>query len=161
MKVLIDSDTHRRDDNFYKVLAMEKPIDLLIHAGDSEGTEDEMERAAGVPMRGVAGNNDFFSLCPSEDAFMLGPHFTFLTHGHRFYISTSEETLLEEAKAIQARIVIFGHTHRPVAREEDGVLLLNPGSLTYPRQIGRKPSYIILNVDDDGTLDYEIRYLEN
>ena len=31
MKVLIVSDTHRRDENLERVLEKEKPIDCLIH----------------------------------------------------------------------------------------------------------------------------------
>lgn len=34
MKILIVSDTHRRDANLVEVLKKEKPLDLLIHLGD-------------------------------------------------------------------------------------------------------------------------------
>lgn len=39
MKILIVSDTHRKDDNLKKVIEQVKPIDMFIHLGDSEGSE--------------------------------------------------------------------------------------------------------------------------
>ena len=41
MKILIVSDTHRKDDNLRKVITENKPIDMLIHLGDAEGSEDK------------------------------------------------------------------------------------------------------------------------
>ena len=60
MKVLIVSDTHRNEDNLIEVLEREKNLDLLIHCGDVEGAEDEIEHYAGCETVFVAGNNDFF-----------------------------------------------------------------------------------------------------
>lgn len=39
MKILIVSDTHRKDGNLYDVIEKEKPLDMLIHLGDAEGSE--------------------------------------------------------------------------------------------------------------------------
>ena len=39
MKILIVSDTHRRDENLKFVIEEEKPFDMLIHLGDVEGSE--------------------------------------------------------------------------------------------------------------------------
>ena len=60
MKILIVSDTHRNEDNLIEVLEKEKNLDLLIHCGDVEGAEDEIEHYAGCKTVFVAGNNDFF-----------------------------------------------------------------------------------------------------
>jgi len=38
MKALIISDTHRRNDNFLKVIEQVAPVDLVIHCGDVEGS---------------------------------------------------------------------------------------------------------------------------
>ena len=40
MKILIVSDTHRRDGNLTGVLDMVGTPDMLIHCGDVEGSED-------------------------------------------------------------------------------------------------------------------------
>ena len=58
MKILIVSDTHRRDGNLTQVLDMVGQIDLLIHCGDVEGSEAFIKSIAGCPVHMVAGNND-------------------------------------------------------------------------------------------------------
>ena len=47
-------------------------------------------------------------------------------------------------------IVMFGHTHKPYLDTEDGITILNPGSLSYPRQEGRRSSYMIMTIDEAG-----------
>ncbi len=39
MKILIVSDTHRKDDNLERIIEEEAPFDMLIHLGDAEGSE--------------------------------------------------------------------------------------------------------------------------
>ncbi len=56
-------------------------------------------------------------------------------------------------------MVMFGHTHRPVIDRDGEVLALNPGSMSYPRQEGRRPSYIVMDVDGKGEAHFEIKYL--
>ena len=63
MKVLIVSDTHRKNDNYFKVLDIHKP-DLVIHCGDVEGSEYALSEAAECPVQIVLGNIDFFSYLP-------------------------------------------------------------------------------------------------
>ena len=45
MKVLIVSDTHRKNENYFKVLELVKP-ELVIHCGDAEGSEYVLTEAA-------------------------------------------------------------------------------------------------------------------
>ena len=54
---------------------------------------------------------------------------------------------------------MYGHTHKPVVDVGENLIAVNPGSLTYPRQVGRKPSYIIMDLDEQGKAHFEIRYL--
>ena len=68
--------------------------------------------------------------------------------------------IVEEAKARDCQAVFFGHTHKPVITEQNGVLALNPGSLSFPRQDGRKPSYAVLKTDRNGELKAKIKYLD-
>lgn len=160
MKVLIVSDTHRDNENFLKVLEKEKPIDMLIHCGDIEGSEYLYQEAANCPCHMVMGNNDFFSMLPKEEEFYIGKYKVFLTHGHYYYVYMDNEKLKREAKERGADIVMFGHIHRPLVDISKDVIAVNPGSLTYPRQIGRKPSYIIMNVSDKDGVSFEIKYVD-
>ena len=39
MKILIVSDTHRRNENYFQVIEQLGKLDLVIHCGDTEGSE--------------------------------------------------------------------------------------------------------------------------
>lgn len=158
MRVLIVSDTHRRNENYFEVLDKVKP-DLVIHCGDSEGSEYALTQAADCPVQIVLGNNDFFSNLPRELDLSIGPFKVWVTHGHNYYVSMRNDFIKREAAARGADIVIYGHTHRPVVDKSGKVIAVNPGSLSYPRQEGRRPSYVIMEVGEDGTTSFEIEYV--
>lgn len=161
MKILVVSDTHRKDDNLKLVLSEECPLDMLIHLGDAEGSEhfipDWVNPECRMEM--VLGNNDFFSRLDREREIDVAGHKAFITHGHYYGVSMGPEGLVDEAKSRGCDIAMYGHTHRPFLDVIDGVTVLNPGSLSYPRQEGRRPSYMIIHVDADGKMDYQQKYL--
>lgn len=159
MKVLIVSDTHKKNDNFFRVLDMVAPVDLVIHCGDIEGGEYTVTAGAGCPVEMVAGNNDFFSQLPMEREFGLGKYHIWVTHGHNYYVSMGNEQLKEEARSRGVDIVFYGHTHRPTLDLEEDVIAVNPGSLSYPRQDGRQPSYVLMEIDRFGDVHFTLRYL--
>lgn len=159
MKILIISDTHRHEENLEIVLEQEKNLDILIHLGDVEGAEDYIRAIAGCPCYMVAGNNDYFSTLHKEIKTTIGGYNVLMTHGHYYYVSLGYETIEVEAVAQGMDIVMFGHTHRPIVEVKDNITLLNPGSLSYPRQANGKPSYIIMTLDNQGKAGYEIKYL--
>lgn len=160
MKVLIVSDTHKHQENLIKVLEIEGKPDLMIHLGDAEGYEEEIAYMAGCPVEIVAGNNDFFSMLPKEKEIKVGKYNVLLTHGHYYYVSAGLEDIKKEAAGRGMDIVMFGHTHRPFLERGKGVIALNPGSISYPRQDGRKPSYIVMEIDTSGEAQFYIKYLE-
>lgn len=161
MKILVVSDTHRKDDNLKLVLSEGCPLDMLIHLGDAEGSEhfipDWVNPECRMEM--VLGNNDFFSRLDREREIDIAGHKAFITHGHYYGVSMGPEGLVDEAKSRGCDIAMYGHTHRPFLDVIDGVTVLNPGSLSYPRQEGRRPSYMIIHVDADGKMDYQQKYL--
>lgn len=159
MKILIVSDTHRHNENLVTVLEKVGHIDLLIHLGDSEGAENYIRQIASCPVEIVAGNNDFFSKLDKEKELMLEKYKVMLTHGHYYNVSVGLDLLRNEAISRNVDIVMFGHTHRPLISIEDKVTIINPGSLSYPRQEGRRPSYILMEIDDKDEAHYTINYL--
>ena len=161
MKILIVSDTHRRDVNLTQVLDIVGQIDLLIHCGDVEGSEAFIKSIAGCPVHMVAGNNDFFTDLAQEEEFEIGKYRVLLTHGHHYYVSVGTEAILEEAESRGVDIVMFGHTHRPLifTDPQTNVTAINPGSISYPRQEGRRPSYVLMELDREGNAHYHLGYL--
>ncbi len=159
MKILIVSDTHNFHRNLEKALEENRDADLLIHLGDTEGGEGYIEAIAGCPSHILSGNNDFFSCKPGEKDFILEGYHLFLTHGHTYRVNFGEERLRKAARDRGADIVMYGHTHRPSLTEEPGMLILNPGSLSYPRQPGRKPTYMVMDLVRGRQPKVELRYV--
>jgi hypothetical protein len=156
-RIMIVSDTHKRLGNLYEAVDKEGQLDLMIHLGDSEGDEDVIRELAGCPVYMVSGNNDFYSLEEREIETDIGGKHVFLTHGHYYYVSLDLRTIKDEALGRGADIVMFGHTHRPVIEVEENLTLINPGSISYPRQADRKCTYIMMEVDDTGAISYELK----
>lgn len=159
MKVLIVSDTHGKDENLIRVLKVENNLDLLIHLGDLQGSEDYIEAVAPCPVMMVSGNNDFYSDLPRERVIRIGDEKVFLTHGHYLYVSSGTSRLKDMAAQNQCRIAMFGHTHKPLIDTQGEIWAINPGSLSYPRQEGRRCSYIIMELDERGQIEFTLNYI--
>ena len=159
MKILVVSDTHRMNQNYFKVLERLKPLDMVIHCGDAAGSEYAISQAADCPVHIVLGNNDYFSDLPREIDLKIGKYHVWVTHGHNYYVTLGTEMLKTEASVKGADIVFYGHTHKPVIDYSGGVIAVNPGSLSYPRQDGHQPSYCIMEIDRFGEVHFTIAYL--
>lgn len=158
MRVLVVSDNHGKLDNLIRVMEIEGSFDRLIHCGDVEDTEWEIMGLFDCPCDIVAGNNDYFSDLPYEKELDIGGLKALLTHGHNYYVYMDQKTLVREAQARGMDIVFYGHTHRPSVQRSGSVLVINPGSLSYPRQEGRHPSYVVMEIKD-GEVFVEVRYV--
>ena len=160
MKILIVSDTHGNDRNLERAILQTYPVDYICHLGDMEGSESYIEDICPCPVYMVSGNNDFFSPAPGEQVIEIEGYRIFMTHGHRYGVAYGTEKLKEAAIARKCDIVFYGHTHRPEVDLDSDVILVNPGSLTYPRQQGRKPSYVLWCIDEKEELNFSINYLD-
>lgn len=159
MKILVVSDTHRHNENYFKVIEQLGKLDLVIHCGDAEGSEYAISEGAGCETLIVMGNNDFFSKLPREIETTIGKYKVWITHGHNYYVSMNSEIIKEEAIRRGVDIVFYGHSHRPVVEIGKGVIAVNPGSLSYPRQEGKRPSYVVMDIDREGEAHFNICYL--
>ena len=157
MKILIVSDTHRQHAGLQKALDLVRPIDMMIHLGDVEGSENYIRTLAGCPVEMVAGNNDFFSDLDRELEIDLAGTKVLITHGHNYGVSLDPAELIDEAASRGISVVFFGHTHKPVILRRGNITAVNPGSLSYPRQEGRTPSYAVLDIDRQGKFHFKIK----
>lgn len=159
MKILIVSDTHRKCGVLQLVLKRVGSIDMMIHLGDIEGDEDYIRTMAGCEVAMVSGNNDYFSRLNSEEELTIGKYKVLITHGHYYRVSLGTKNIMEIAKSRGFDIVMFGHTHRPMIEYGDGIIALNPGSISYPRQEPRVPSYMLMEIDRFGEAHFTICYV--
>ena len=160
MIVFFLCDTHGRHAGIEEAIQREFPFQRLIHLGDAEGYEDYIADLAECPIDIVSGNNDFFSDLPDEKIVFIDDFRALITHGHMYGVSMGYQRIWEEGLERGVDAVMFGHTHRPMLEEDEDLILLNPGSLSYPRQKGRQRSYIVMEKENGKKPTFEIRYLD-
>ena len=159
-KILVVSDSHGRNANIRRAIEREAPLWLLLHLGDVQGDEVQIGKEAPCPSVFVAGNCDLFSSLPSETVVYAGAHRLFLTHGHYYQVFAGTRILREEAMRRGCDFALFGHTHEPMIDFSDpDVTVLNPGSISLPRQHGRRPTYIVITEDEEGKLHPDVKFL--
>ena len=140
MRILVASDTHGRKRALYDLLYMHKEADWLLFLGDGiRDVEEILEQFPAISRRMVRGNNDWWKTM--EDIPLvwqgeMGGKRIFMTHGHMQEVKFGEERLLNAAHASRADILLYGHTHSAVNRYENGMYILNPGSLGYDGTYG-------------------------
>ena len=158
-KVLIVSDNHGMTETLSDIIDREKPLDLMIHCGDSEldGSLSQLMKMADSPVYAVKGNCDIFSDLSNAVDFEFGGHHILVTHGHYDGVNYGTSGLFKRARLTGSDIVFFGHTHVPFKREDSGVIFANPGSTDRPRQVGRESTYMIMQIDDNKKVEIELK----
>ncbi|MDD7306373.1 MAG: metallophosphoesterase [Peptoniphilaceae bacterium] len=147
MKILITSDTHGSYNSISDFILENANIDLILHAGDNTSDAKSISYETGVDFITVKGNNDSFDFINKEHELIDLKNFRILlTHGHKENVYRTYNNLISLAKKTKSSIVIFGHTHTYYNSYQDGILLLNPGSPTLPRD--GNPGFLIMDIDD-------------
>ncbi|MCQ2522178.1 MAG: metallophosphoesterase [Lachnospiraceae bacterium] len=159
MRILVISDTHRYLGNLYEVMEREKDLDAVIHCGDICCIPEDVESITGLPLYVVAGNCDYDGTLRDEIMPVFQGRKFFVSHGHVYGVNAGTNLIKSIAIDHGATVVCFGHTHVPLCKEEDGILIVNPGSLSSPRQSNRKPSYAVLTLLDNGEVTCQHYYL--
>ncbi len=70
----------------------------------------------------------FSALEPLDGLAAFDQVVVFYTHGHMYGVKYDLDTLADAAAARGAEVALFGHTHKPIALQKNGVFLFNPGS---------------------------------
>lgn len=159
MRILIVSDSHGRNNHLSTVLDRVGEIDMFLHLGDLEGSEDFIETFVDCRIEMISGNNDYFTEIPREKIIKIGKYTVFMTHGHLYSVYYGTDKLKDAARARNADIVLYGHTHMPSVDQSDDIIAVNPGSISQPRQPGRQPSFILMELDRYGEAHFSINYV--
>lgn len=137
MKLAILSDTHGllRPE----VVEHLKTADGILHGGDLNKQEivDQLRQYA--PLYVVRGNND---KAWAED---IPHHLTVTLGGVTFAMVHNKKELPADLTGVD--VVVFGHSHKYVQEEKDGVLWLNPGSCG-PRRFHQEITMMTAAVED-------------
>lgn len=106
-----------------EALAFLRGCQHIIHGGDIGEQRILDELAAIAPVTAVRGNNDMAPWAKDvPDTAVIE------IDGVRVYAIHDLGQLDIDPAAAGVRVVMSGHSHRPLARERDGVLYINPGS---------------------------------
>lgn len=135
MKIIIVSDTHRENSLLAKIVQIEN-ADYYIHAGDSEASSYEL-----LPFVSVKGNCDSFP--DFDDKLLINTPYGKLLIRHKPPFWNGEYHKFAEQGI---KVFIHGHTHKRRDEIVEGVRVMNPGSLTNPRD-GNFGSYILCKID--------------
>lgn len=156
MKILAIGDTHGKLNKVRDIFPKLRDIDLIIHTGDHYSDAAKLSAEFGIPAVAVKGNCD--GSCGSDDFEIIETECgnILLTHGHAENVNYQLSTLMYKAQENNCIAAVFGHTHKALIDEAGGVRIINPGSLTQPRD-GSDGSYAIIRTDEDG-LDASIVY---
>ena len=150
MRIVAVSDIHGDKKSVYKLIDREKDrADRVIFLGDGGRAEDLLETGFKDKVVYVRGNCDIGGFA---DELYLGEECgirIFAAHGHLYNVKYEINTIIEKAKAHGAGILLFGHTHQPLEKYQDGLYILNPGSL---RRDMRPSSYGYIEITPSGIL---------
>ena len=137
MRLAILSDTHGLLRP--QVLEHLKTADAILHGGDvnKPGIVDQLERYA--PLYVVRGNND------KEWAEQIPHDLTITLGGVTFFLVHNKKEVPADLSGVDA--VVFGHSHKYVQEEKDGLLWLNPGSCG-PRRFRQEITMMMAQVED-------------
>lgn len=164
LRILIMSDSHGRNENVELAIAQVREeigeFQMLIHLGDV-GDARELESLAGVPCYIVRGNTDYDAKLLNANVIEAGGHRIFATHGHLYQVDMRLDLLRFAALENDCDIAMYGPTHVPYLEEDpDDVTILNPGSISKPRQADHRYTYMVMEIDDEDEVTYELRYVE-
>ena len=164
LRILIMSDSHGRNENVELAIAQVREeigeFQMLIHLGDV-GDARELESLAGVPCYIVRGNTDYDAKLLNANVIEAGGHRIFATHGHLYQVDMRLDLLRFAALENDCDIAMNGHTHVPYLEEDpDDITILNPGSISKPRQADHRYTYMVMEIDDEDEVTYELRYVE-
>ena len=152
MKIIVVSDSHGRMQPLERIIR-EMYADLYIHLGDGERELNEICVAnPDKQIYHVRGNCDLASISPLE--LLISPddkNVILAVHGHNHGVKHSLEPLKQQARQQGANILLFGHTHARYSEYDNGLYILNPGSVSKPRD-GKRQSFGVIDLLPQGVL---------
>jgi len=158
MKLAFISDTHGGYEDTIEVLEGLKDAKQIYHIGDVlyHGPRNDLPKSynpkelanllkSRTDIVYVRGNCD-----ADVDEMVLGHDLSLKSRlvefdGYRFYLlhgyQETEEERIQQAKELGCQVLVSGHTHIKQLEEKDGIIVLNPGSTTIPKDGSRSYAY--------------------
>ena len=153
MRILVVSDTHRDASALRRAVLAQPCAQVVIHLGDGAAEADEIKMLFPEKMfLQVRGNCDWGSTLPACGSIRLENRKIFYTHGYTYNVKYGLYEIKAAAREQKADVLLFGHTHDAITEYEDGLYLMNPGSLC-----GSGGTYGLLDLTDAGVVTNIVR----
>ena len=153
MKLGLISDTHGQVPSaVYEALS---GVDHVLHAGDVGSMDVITELEAIAPVSAVLGNTDYGINLPLSRVEVFAGYKCLI---HHIVDLPAPSALLHDLITTEKpKVIVFGHTHIPYAKQLGGVWFLNPGSACSPR--GGSVASVAIAEIENGQLCVEHRAL--
>jgi len=165
--ILVISDSHGGTANLAAVLEWAQSgicayaFDAAVFLGDGFADLSPVSARTGFPLswHAVRGNGDYESTVhdnkvleiPGKNPAQRSSRRLFLSHGHRYRVEEGVSSIAAAARGAGAEAALFGHIHVPYRANVDGIFLLNPGSISRPRN-NAGCTFAVLECPDSGPL---------
>lgn len=163
LRIAVVSDTHGHLDS--RIAKVVERCQVAVHAGDigGVGVLDVLARPGRAESNrqvvAVRGNNDIaskwdpdehpaLSRLPWEASLPLPGGLLVVTHGHQIERGMERRHTWLRERFPDARVVVYGHTHRRCIVRGRRPWLVNPGAAGRDRTFGG-PSLVVIDIDDD------------
>ncbi len=145
------SDSHGEKRNVCRLIGDCSVSDKVVFLGDGLGDLIELFEFEEKLVK-VAGNCDFSLTAKKQATFELDGVRFLAVHGDLYGVKSGLKRLTEYAKQKGVKVVLYGHTHKPLISVADGVTLINPGTLS---SYGTAETFAFITVNN-GNVDCKI-----
>ncbi len=163
MKLIVMSDSHGNLHAVQKLFTLHEDADLFIHLGDGEREVNALlQRMPQIQekLHYLKGNCDsgllIFQTMNQLTLTLPYGHRVFAAHGDYYQVKFGTARMAHEAAANHCDLMLYGHSHAADCRYENGIHIINPGSVSCPRD-GGAPSYALIDISESGILPNIVR----
>ncbi|MBR4869136.1 MAG: YfcE family phosphodiesterase [Clostridia bacterium] len=149
MRLLILSDCHGDKRSVAAAIEQQPTADTILFLGDGIRDIEYLEET--YPTKSfykVSGNCDLASLEPLTRLLEFGGKRVMMTHGHEYHVKFGGREAEYTARRNQCDLLLFGHTHQPFTAYDDGLYMMNPGSV----KRGNSHTYGVVDLVNGGIL---------
>jgi len=157
MRILVISDSHKRYSRVDKIIRANPTATNIFFLGDVvSDVEDLIYEYSDRNFYIVSGNCDFYSTYKSFDIITIENKKILYCHGHTFGVkSGSTGSLKKYAIENGCDIALYGHTHIANIEYDNGLYVVNPGSVSSSRE--GSESYAVIDILPSGILPQIIK----
>lgn len=141
--IVVLSDSHGNRRGVESLFPIMQESDMIIHLGDTSQDGSFIRSKFPDKTHLLNGNCDLMKIGDNELVLEVEGVKIFACHGHLYSVKSNLYKLVERAKELGCTVALYGHTHSACEMEIDGVLTINPGTMS--RYSQKSYCYLVVN----------------